>query len=195
MPSMPLAALPARSVLLPVDMQQAFDQPSWGRRCNPDCDANGLALLAAWRRAGGPIIHVRHDSVEPGSTLRPGQAGHAWRPGFGPRGDEPVLAKSVNAAFIGTDLDLQLRRLRADAVVVFGLTTDMCVSTTVRVGSNLGWPMIVAGDACATFDLPDGRGATLPADTVQAVHLGTLRAEFARVLTTAEMLAGWEPGA
>ncbi|MFX8554435.1 isochorismatase family protein, partial [Acinetobacter baumannii] len=83
-------------------------------------DRNGLALLAAWRAAGRPIIHVRHDSVEPGSTLRPGLPGNALRPGFAPAPGEALVTKSVNAAFIGTDLDLRLRRLGADTIVVFG---------------------------------------------------------------------------
>ena len=136
-----------------------------------------------------PIIHVRHISVEAGSALRPDAPGNAFRPGFGPQGDEPVVAKSVNASFIGTDLDLRLRRLGAQAVVAFGITTDQCVSTTVRVGANLGWRMLVAADACACFDLTGLDGANIPAEQVQAVHLATLAAEFATVRCTAEIVA------
>ena len=113
-----------RTVLLPIDMQRGFDEPSWPRRWNDRMDANGLALLAEWRSAGRPIIHVRHDSVEPGSTLTPGTPGNAFRPGFGPVGDEPLITKSVNSAFIGTDLDLRLKRLGAKHVVTFGISTD-----------------------------------------------------------------------
>src|SRR5919202_3184991 len=102
-----------RAVLLPIDMQRAFDAAPWPRRWNEQVDANGLALLAAWRAAGRPIIHVRHDSVQPGSTLAPGAQGNGFRPDFGPQGDELLVSKSVNSAFIGTDLDLKLRRLGA----------------------------------------------------------------------------------
>jgi nicotinamidase-related amidase len=184
-----MLTLPPTTVLLPIDMQQAFDDPAFPPRCNPACDRNGLALLAAWRSRGMAIIHVRHDSVESGSKLRPSAPGNAFRPGFGPQGDEPVLAKSVNAAFIGTDLDLRLRRLGATHVVAFGITTDQCVSTTVRVGANMGWRMLVAADACACFDMPGLDGQAIPADTVQAVHLATLAAEFATVASTAEIVA------
>src|SRR3954453_11874222 len=100
-----------RAVLLPIDMQQAFDNPSWPRRWNPHVDANGLALIAAWRAAGRPIIHVRHDSVQPGSTLAPGEPGNDFRPEFGPVGDEELVTKTVNSAFIGTDLDERLKKL------------------------------------------------------------------------------------
>lgn len=176
------------TVLLPVDMQQAFDGPTWPRRWNTAVDRNGLALLAAWRRAGGTILHVRHDSVEPTSTLRPGQPGNAFRPGFEPAPGEAVISKSVNSSFIGTDLDLRLKRLGATQVVVFGISTDMCVSTTVRTGSNFGWRMTLVADACDCFDLPDGRGGVIPAEQIHAVHVATLGFEFCTVTTTDAMM-------
>src|SRR3569623_1286097 len=180
----------ANALLLPIDMQRAFDAPPWPRRWNDKVDENGLAVLAAWRRSGRPVIHVRHDSVQEGSTLTPGQPGNDFRPGFEPRNGEPLVSKSVNAAFIGTDLDLRLRRLGVDTVVVFGISTDMCVSTTVRVGSNLGYRMILVGDACDCFDLPDGQGGVVPAEQVHRAHLATLGVEFAQMTTTAQLIAG-----
>src|SRR3546814_6809066 len=65
------------AILLPIDVQRAFDDPSWGRRNNPAMEAQGLRLLAAWRGAGRPVIHVKHNSALPNSTLRPGQPGNA----------------------------------------------------------------------------------------------------------------------
>jgi len=178
----------SRTVLLPVDMQQAFDTGAWPRRWNREVDANGLALLAAWRAAKRPIIHVRHDSVQKGSSLAPGTCGNAFRPGFEPQGAEQLVTKSVNSAFIGTDLDLRLKRLGAKHVVVFGISTDMCVSTTVRTGANMGWDMILVPDACDCFDLPDGAGGTIPAEEVQRAHVATLAFEFARTFSTADLI-------
>lgn len=176
-----------RAVLLPIDMQQAFDARPWPRRWNGQVDANGLALLAAWRSTGRPIIHVRHDSVQPGSSLAAGAPGNAFRPGFEPRDGEPLVIKSVNSAFIGTDLDLRLKRLGAKHVVAFGISTDMCVSTTVRTGANLGWDMVLVPDACDCFDTPDCSGTTIPAEEVQRVHVATLAFEFCRTLSTVEL--------
>src|SRR5258708_10201881 len=154
-----------RSVLLSIDMQQAFDCPPWPCRWNDQVDSNGLALLAAWRSANRPIIHVRHDSVEPGSTLAPTSSKNAFRPGFGPKGEELIIIKSVNSAFIGTNLEEQLKELGARHVVAFGISTDMCVSTTVRMGANLGWDMILVPDACDCFDLPCPYvGPSIPSD-------------------------------
>ena len=179
----------SRAALIPVDMQQAFDGPGWPRRWNREVDAKGQLLLRSWRQAGLPVIHVKHDSVEAGSTLGPGQPGNLARPGFEPRDGEPVVAKSVNAAFIGTDLDLRLRRLGADTVVVFGFTTDMCVSTTIRVGANMGYRAVIVSDACDCFDLPDGQGGTIPGEEVHRAHIATLAFDFAQVVTTDQLLA------
>ena len=175
------------AVLTPVDMQRGFDDPSWPRRWNADVDVNGLALLALWREAGWPIVHVRHDSVEPGSTLAPGQSGNAFRLGFEPRGGEGLVSKSVNSAFIGTDLDLRLRRLGVDTVVVFGITTDMCVSTTIRVGANLGYRMVMAHEACDCFDVPDANGVVIPARESHRVHVATLGFEFATLASQVDL--------
>jgi nicotinamidase-related amidase len=177
------------AVLVPIDMQQAFDRPPWPRRWNGAVDDHGRAVLAAWRATGRPVIHVRHDSVTPGSTLAVDAPGNAFRPGFEPRVGEPVVSKSVNAAFIGTDLDLRLRRLGVDTVVLFGISTDMCVSTTTRVGANLGWRMVLVGDACDCFDLPDGAGGVVAAEDVHRAHLATLAYEFAEVTDTRSLIA------
>ena len=181
--------LDPHTALIPIDVQQAFDHAPWPRRNNPGMEANGLRLLEAWRGSGRPLIHVQHDSVVPGSTLAAGHPGNALRPGFEPQGAEPLVRKSVNAAFIGTDLDLRLRRLGVTSVVLFGISTDMCVSTTARVAANLGYRTIVVGDASACFDLPDGAGGVIDADDIQRAHLATLRAEFAEVVDTDGLLA------
>ncbi len=177
-----------KTVLLPIDMQRGFDDPSWPRRWNKEAEANGLALIGAWRQAGRPIIHVRHDSASPGSTLAPGTPGNLFLPGYGPVDGEQLVTKSVNSAFIGTDLDLRLRRLGARHVVVFGISTDMCVSTTIRTGANMGWDMVLVPDACDCFDLPDGKGGTIPAEAVHAAHVATLAYEFCRTFGSAELV-------
>lgn len=184
-----MPTMPEDAALIPIDMQRAFDAPPWPARWNDRVDENGLALLNAWRRSGRPLVHVRHDSVEPGSTLRPEAPGNAFRPGFSPRAGEPLVTKSVNAAFIGTDLDLRLRRLGVRTVVLFGISTDMCVSTSVRVGANLGYRVILVEDACDCFDLPDGEGGTIPARDIHRAHVATLGQEFATVMRTQEVLA------
>jgi nicotinamidase-related amidase len=181
------------AVLLPIDMQRAFDAKPWPNRWNKDIDTNGRAVLDAWRQSGRHVVHARHDSVQPGSTLAAGQIGNQFRNGFEPLPGERVVSKSVNSAFIATDLDLHLRRIGAKTIVTFGISTDMCVSTTIRTGSNMGWSMILVEDACDCFDLPQRTpqrtGVTIPAQQVHDVHVATLGFEFCKVVTTAELLA------
>jgi nicotinamidase-related amidase len=176
------------AILLPIDMQKGFDEPSWPKRWNDNVDTNGRALLDAWRKANRTIVHVRHDSVEPGSTLALAHLGNAHREGFLPLSGEKLVTKSVNSAFIGTDLDIHLRRIGAKTIVVFGITTDMCVSTTIRMGANMGWPMVLVEDACDCFEQAASDGSIIPARQMHEAHVATLRTEFCKVVTTAELL-------
>ncbi len=103
------AVIPADAVLLPIAMQRGFGAPgSPALSSRPDAPA--LRLLDAWRESGRIVVHVRHESVEPGSGFAPGLPGNAMRDGLSPEPGEALATKSVNAAFIGTDLDLRLRR-------------------------------------------------------------------------------------
>jgi nicotinamidase-related amidase len=72
--------LGARPVLLFVDVQRGFDEPSWGRRHDPDREARIGELLAAWRATDRLTIHAEHCSTESSSTLRPRQSGDEREP-------------------------------------------------------------------------------------------------------------------
>jgi nicotinamidase-related amidase len=178
----------ATAVALVIDVQEAFWLPD-APRLHAEPEAPALRLIAAWRTHGGAVIHVRHDSVEPGSPLAASRPGNVLRPGFEPQPGEPLLTKSVNSAFIGTDLDLWLRRLGATTIVACGVTSDRCVSTTVRMGANMGYRMIVAEDACSAFDEPGLEGGIIPGGLVHAVHMATLAAEFAEVAKVSDIVA------
>ncbi len=186
------AAIPlGTAVALVIDMQEAFWLPD-APALHADPEPAALRLLEECRARGGRIIHVKHNSVEAGSQLAASRPGNALRPGFAPRSNEPLVTKSVNSAFIGTDLDLRLRRLGVTTIVACGVTSDRCVSTTVRMGANLGYRMIVAGDACAAFDQPGLDGRAIPGSLVHAVHLATLANEFAEVAKVDSILARLE---
>src|SRR5450755_470106 len=111
-------SLPANAVLILIDLQKAIDHPSWGQRNNPEAEKNVAALLKAWRAAGRPIYHIRHDSVEPNSHYRPGQSGNDFKPEAQPLANETVIPKKTNSAFIGTDLEARLRQAGQNTVVI-----------------------------------------------------------------------------
>ena len=177
------------AALIVIDVQKGFDDPYWGPRNNPGAEANIARLLAAWRASGRPVFHVQHMSVEPGSTLRPGQKGNDFKAEAKPLPGEPVVQKTVNSAFIGTDLEARLRQGGISTVVMAGITTNHCVSTTTRMAGNLGFKTFLVSDASATFDRKGPDGTLYPAALMHAVGLAEVHGEFATVLTTDAVLA------
>ncbi len=188
-----MTALSPRAALLIIDLQRAIDDPSWGVRNNPEAERRGLELLAAWRASGRAVFHIRHDSVEPASTYRPGQPGHAFKTGFQPQPGEPVIAKHANSAFIGTDLDRILRAAGHLQLVVFGVITNNSVEATVRMAGNLGFDTLLVEDACFTFGRTDWHGVARTADEVHALSLANLDGEYCRVVRAAQLLDALAP--
>ena len=180
-----------RTALLIIDMQRAIDDPSWARdggRNNPNAEPAALRLIEAWRWAGRPIFHVRHDSIEPQSTYRPGQPGNEFKPGFEPREGEPVIAKHTGSAFTGTRLEAAVRE-RSPDLVVAGVITNNSVEATVRHAGTLGFRVALAEDACFTFGRRDWFGVLRSASEVHAMSLANLDGEYCQVVTSAEVLA------
>jgi len=182
-------AIPSTAALIVVDVQQGFDDPRWGRRNNPDAEANIRRLLTAWRESNRPIFHVQHLSVEPDSPLQPGRPGVEFKESTKPLRHEPVVSKRVNSAFIGTDLEARLRQQEISTVVVCGMTTNHCVETTTRMAGNLGFTTFLAADGCATFDRTGPDGVTYPAEQIHAISLANLHGEFAQVVSTDDLIA------
>jgi nicotinamidase-related amidase len=178
----------ARTALILIDVQTGFDDPRLGPRNNPDAEAHIARLLAAWRAAGRPVVHIRHMSTEPESPLWPGAPGNAFKPATAPLAGEPVFEKSVNSAFIGTGLEAYLRAAGIDTLVMAGLTTDHCVSTSARMAGNLGFTTVVVADATATFERAGHDGVRYDAETVHRTALASLHGEFATVVDTEDLL-------
>ena len=187
-PAAGLNRLSRNAALLVVDMQAGFDDPVWGARNNPMLEANVAALLAMWRAAGAPVIHVHHDSASPTGWLRPGTPGNAPKPEARPLEGERLYRKRVNSAFIGTSLEADLRAMGVSVLVVVGLTTNHCISTTVRMAGNLGFDTFVPADATATFARADLDGWIRPAYEVHNSALSDLQDEFAQIVETRAVL-------
>lgn len=177
--------LPARTGLMIIDVQRAIDDPKWaavGPRNNLHGEANIAALLAGWRRAAYPIIHVRHDSRFPASPYRPGQPGNEFKEEACPNPGELVVAKRTNSAFIGTDLESTLRTSGIGTLVIAGVITNNSVESTVRMSGNLGFKTYLVEDACWTFARLDYAGRLRSADDVHTMSLANMAPEYCSVL-------------
>lgn len=182
----------ARALLL-IDIQDGMDSPDWGARNNPDAETNAARLLAGFRATGRPVIHVRHLSMRAASPLHPSKGGNAIKTVVAPQNGEPVLDKSTNSAFIGTDLEARLHALGANGVVISGLSTPQCISTSMRMAANLGFDVWLAHDACAAFSshAQNDWNPNLPAMSAQQIHdaeISMLHGEFGSARTTQAIL-------
>ncbi len=176
------------AALVVVDVQQGFDEPSWGRRDNPACEANIAALIGRFREAGRPVVFVRHDSQSPDSPLAPDTPGNAFKDVL--EGEPDLLVtKTVNSSFHGTpDLQAWLDARGIRTVYVCGITTNHCCETTARVGGNLGYDVRFVLDATHTFDRTGPDGTTLTADELARATATNLHGEFATVVSTRDVV-------
>ncbi|MEP7256047.1 MAG: cysteine hydrolase family protein [Ferruginibacter sp.] len=175
-----------KPALILIDIQKGFDNIEYwgGQRNNPGAEENAGELLGLWRENDLPIFHIKHCSSNPASLLHETNAGNEFKDLVKPINNEPVIKKNVNSAFIGTDLKEQLDNAKITKLVIVGLTTDHCVSTTTRMAGNLGFDSFIVADATATFNKKGLDGQNYPAELIHETALASLNEEFATVVTT-----------
>lgn len=176
--------------LILIDIQKGLDEIDYygGHRNNLQAEANAKRILDFWRNQKFPIFHIKHNSTNPDSPLIPGQPGNEFKDIVKPQANESIIEKQVNSAFIGTDLRQQLDLLGISKLVIVGLTTDHCVSSSARMAGNLGYKTFLVSDATATFDKVGPDGTKFKAETIHEIELASLHNEFAMVITTDELL-------
>lgn len=181
------------TALLLIDVQkgvhvlQHWGGPS-GRMNNPACHDNLVRLLDAFRAAGRTIAFTRHDSVEPDSPLKLSLETGQQLPGLEVAPGEISVEKSVNAAFVGTPLELELRRRAIHRLVIAGYFTNFCVETSVRMAGNMGFDVYLAHDACATCNRIDLNGVDHDPELVHDLSVAAMHGEFCTALTTAQLV-------
>ena len=181
-------AIADNPALLIIDVQKGLAEPSLGLRNNPGAEDNMSALLKAWREHELPIIHIRHCSVKPNSPLRPELPGNAYKDELRPIPGEKEFTKTVNSAFIGTDLEQYLRDSGISRLAIIGLTTDHCVSASTRMASDLGFDVTLVSDATAAFERVGYDGVHYSGEDIHRVNLVSLDGEFCVLRSTAEVL-------
>lgn len=176
------------ALLIVVDMQVGLDDPQYGERCNPGCEASVQQLLLAWRSSEQPILFTRHISLRHGSPLARSSDGSSIKQSLGPLQCEPVFEKSVNSAFKNQELLAVVEQANPSVVVVAGMATDACVTATAREAKDLGYTTVVVSEACATFARRGPEGVSYPAATVHQVSLAAMSASGIQVCTVKEVV-------
>ncbi len=176
--------------LLLIDIQRGLDDEAYfgGNRNNRNAENQCALVLAEWRTLNLPVFHIRHSSQKVESPLYHTKPGFEIKKIVEPRIGEPIITKNVNSAFIGTDLQEQLHKKGISKLIIVGLTTNHCVSTSARMAGNLGFKTIILSDATATFDRIGINGEKYSSDLIHLTTLASLRDEFAEVMTTDQLL-------
>ncbi|MEL7463291.1 MAG: cysteine hydrolase family protein [Pseudomonadota bacterium] len=181
------------AALLLIDVQVGVnDFAHWGgptgRRNNPEAEDRQRDLLAAFRASGLPVFFTRHDSREAASPLKFSLASGAQIEGLEPRDGEVVIEKDVNSGFIGTGLEVALRRAGVRRLIVGGFFTNFCVETTVRMAGNMGFDVYLAEDACATTNRVGPDGADHDPELVHALSVASMHGEFCTALSAGDVI-------
>lgn len=173
------------TALVVIDVQEAFDDPRWGRRNNRDADRNIADLVDAFGNAGLPVVFVQHRSGKPGSLFHPDNPGHAFKDYLRTSAPDLLVTKSVHSSFHGTpDLHRWLAGSGTGRLVISGITTNHCCETTARVAGDLGYDVLFALDATHTFDRTGPYGYVVTADELARTTATNLDGEFATVVST-----------
>ena len=183
----------ADSALLLIDVQKGVDVLDYwggatGRRNNPGAEAHMQEVLRAWRARGLPVLYTQHDSREAGSPLKVALPTGAFKDGLEPRHGEFVVRKDVNSGFIGTNLEIALRRRGIRRLVAVGFFTNMCVATTVRMAGNLGFDTYLVRDACACTNRIGPDGTDYDAELIHDTSVANLHGEFCTAITHGDAL-------
>jgi nicotinamidase-related amidase len=176
------------TALLLIDVQKGVDVlQHWGgptgRRNNPNAEVEMASLLEAFRRAGRTVAFTRHDSREAASPLKFSLPTGEQKDGFEPEPGDIVIEKDVNSGWVGTPLEIELRRTGISRLVIVGFFTNMCVETTTRMAGNLGFDTYLVPDACATTNRVGPDGVDHDPEVVHQLSVASLHGEFCTTLS------------
>ena len=186
----PTPATMANGILLIIDAQREYTDgllPLTG--VAPAVDALAVLLDKA-RKAGAPVVHVRHKGSATGKAFNPTLGGFEIVKQLTPLAGETIVDKGLPNAFAGTELAKHLQASGRKNLIVGGFMTHMCVSATVRSATDNGFMSTIAADTVATRDLPDATGgATVTADAINRITLAALSDRFAWIVPKAAAIA------
>lgn len=179
-----------KSALIIIDAQLGIkDEAHWGgNRNNPKAEENIKSLLDFWRGKNWPVVIVQHCSISRTSPFWPDKEGNKLMNFIDVRKNEKLLQKSTASAFIKTDLEQHLDRLKISDLVITGFVTNNSVEATARTAGDLGIIAVVVSDATACFDKIGINGVKYKSEVVHQLSLANLKDEYAAIRTTEEII-------
>jgi nicotinamidase-related amidase len=180
----------SKPVLVVIDLQEAMraDRDAGYPWANPDAPETAGRLLAAFRAAGLPVVHVHHHGTDPADGFHPDNPLSVAMPEVAPVPGEPVVIKQGSSGFIGTGLEALLRDSGFETLVIVGGEANMCVESTTRMAGNLGFQTSVVADALVNFQRTRRDGVVVPPGDVLELSLANMMS-FARITDSAQILA------
>jgi len=142
-------------------------------------------LLARYREAGRPVIHIQHDAGA-GSPYDVNDRIGAIADVVQPREGEPVVVKKFPSSFEQTNLDDLLKGYGVEDLAIVGFMTHVCVNSTARAAFNRGYRATVVGNATATRSLPSPTGGVTQAKDLHDASLTALHDMFAVVVPSTD---------
>jgi nicotinamidase-related amidase len=199
---------PQKTALLVFDMMNDFIKPGFPRedpairkilvpkikRLIEHCRSKGIPVIYAihtYRRNGSDIglMAVTIPGVRDGKSFIKGTEGVEVYNEIKPREEDIVIEKHRYSAFYGSDLDLILRGMGRDTLIVTGYSTNIGCETTARDATNMGYKVIFPSDGSLARDLPDMGWGPVSKEEIRKVVLSTLAHRFAMVLTIDELIS------
>ncbi|KAA0944543.1 MULTISPECIES: cysteine hydrolase family protein [unclassified Pseudomonas] len=183
-----------QQALILVDIQNDyFPQGKWPLSGVEAAADKAAQVLEAFRQAGKPVIHIRHEFTnEDAPFFTPGSEGAHLHPKVLNQAGEPVVLKHFVNSFRETNLRTLLEQRSITELVVVGSMSHMCIDGVVRAAADFGYSVTVIHDACATRDL-EFNGMTVPAAQVHAAFMSSLGFAYASVVSTDEFLQAQAP--
>ena len=175
-----------KPALLTIDMQKEYFEDGRPLKVSegPAVLANIVRLQDGARKAGIPLIHIQHLSLDPeGGVFVEASPFSDLVDESAPNTGEKVIIKRYPSAFAGTDLEGHLQALGVDTLIIAGLMSFMCCDTTAREAHSKGYKILFVKDATAAIDLGE-----IPAEQVHEVTLAVQGFIFSEVVSTEEAL-------
>jgi nicotinamidase-related amidase len=179
------------TALIVIDFQlEYFESEQRGKMVIPDGpaamkQANKLIAFADAHRM--PVFHIQHVGAAGGALFAKDGPCFDIHPDIMPAPHHTLLQKTTASSFASTDLHGRLEAHGIKTLIICGLMTHMCVSTTARDARPRGYQVLVAGDACATRDIAAWDGGVVPHADLHRAALTELSDSFAEIVTTARM--------